>query len=217
MSITLVENLSKSYGAELILSAVSFRVEARDRIGLVGPNGSGKTTLLNLIAGRLLPDQGSITFPERIRTGYLAQIADFHPSRSLHEEMLTVFEDVKAWEDELERLAQQLNAGAEFMAQDPDGYAGILEHYAEVQAKLEHAGGYTIEPSIRRVLDGLGFTREQQAAPATQLWAGSRPAPRWASCCCRSRICSFWTSRPITWIWQPWNGWKGISIPGTAR
>src|SRR5215469_1279171 len=115
MSITIVENLTKSYGAELIFSGASFRVEDRDRMGLVGPNGSGKTTLLNLIAGRLVPDQGSIAFPERIRTGYLPQIADFHPSRSLYEEMLTVFEDVRAWEDELERLALQLGTSAELV------------------------------------------------------------------------------------------------------
>jgi ATP-binding cassette subfamily F protein 3 len=174
MSTTIVENLAKSYGAELILRGVSFRVEARDRIGLVGANGSGKTTLLNLIAGRLLPDQGSITFPERIRTGYLPQIADFHPSRSLYEEMLTVFEDVKGWEDELERLAMQLGAGADLLERDPQGYADILERYAELQTKVEHAGGYTIEPNVRRVLDGLGFSREQQAAPATQLSGGQQ-------------------------------------------
>ena len=174
MSITIVENLSKFYGAELILRAVSFRVEARDRIGLVGSNGSGKTTLLNLIAGRLLPDQGSIAFPERVRIGYLPQIANFHPSRSLNEEMLTVFEDVKAWEDELELLARELSTSAELLERDPDGYAAILERYAEVQAKIEHAGGYTIEPSVRRVLDGLGFTSEQQAGPATQLSGGQQ-------------------------------------------
>jgi ATP-binding cassette subfamily F protein 3 len=88
--------------------------------------------------------------------------------------MLTVFEDVRAWEDELERLALQLNDGAELLERDPQGYAAILERYAEVQAKLEHAGGYTIEPSVRRVLDGLGFTRDQQAAPATQLSGGQQ-------------------------------------------
>ncbi len=100
MSITVVENISKYFGAELIFSGVSFRVEPHDRIGLVGSNGSGKTTLLNLLCGKLTPDQGSITFPERVATGYLPQIADFHPSRTLYDEMLTVFAHVHSWEDE---------------------------------------------------------------------------------------------------------------------
>jgi len=172
MSITVVENLSKYYGAELIFSGVSFRVEPHDRIGLVGSNGSGKTTLLNLLCSKLAPDQGSINFPERAAIGYLPQIADFHPSRTLYEEMLTVFAQVHSWEDELTQLAARMS-DADLLAQ-PEAYSSLLQRYAELQDRLEHAGGYTIEPRVRRVLDGLGFTREQQAAPATNLSGGQQ-------------------------------------------
>ncbi len=172
MSITIVENISKYFGAELIFSGVSFRVEPHDRIGLVGSNGSGKTTLLNLLCGKLTPDQGSISFPERVATGYLPQIADFHPSRTLYEEMLTVFSHVHSWEDELAHLAAEMS-NADLLAQ-PEAYSALLQRYAELQDSMEHAGGYTIEPRVRRVLDGLGFTREQQAAPATNLSGGQQ-------------------------------------------
>src|SRR5579885_910891 len=172
MSIAVIEHLSKFFGAELIFSGVSFRVEAHDRIGLVGPNGAGKTTLLNLLAGKLQPDEGSVSYERGISTGYLPQIADFHPSRTLYEEMLTVFAQVHAWEDELAALATQMSDPA--LLEQPDAYNAVLERYAELQTKLEHAGGYTIEPSVRRVLDGLGFTREQQAAPATHLSGGQQ-------------------------------------------
>ena len=172
MSITVVENLSKYFGAELIFSGVSFRVEPHDRIGLVGPNGSGKTTLLNLLCGKLAPDQGSISFPERVATGYLPQIADFHPSRTLYEEMLTVFAHVHSWEDELTHLATEMS-NADLLTH-PEAYSTLLQRYAELQDRLEHAGGYTIGPRVRRVLDGLGFTREQQAAPATELSGGQQ-------------------------------------------
>src|SRR5215469_6292291 len=108
MSVVVVTDLTKSYGAELIFSGVSFRVEARDRIGLVGPNGAGKSTLLNLLAGHLHPDGGSTTFERGVTTGYLPQIADFHPSRTLFDELLAVFDQVRAWQSELDDLAARM-------------------------------------------------------------------------------------------------------------
>jgi ATP-binding cassette subfamily F protein 3 len=172
MSLAVISDLAKSYGAELIFRGVSFRIEARDRIGLVGPNGAGKTTLLNLLAGRLDLDDGHIAFEPGVRVGYLPQIAEFVPHRSLFEEMLAVFDEVHAWERELATLAARL-ADPDVLA-DPEPYAATLERYADLQARFEHAGGYTLEPRVRQVLDGLGFSREQQAAPAGHLSGGQQ-------------------------------------------
>ena len=171
MSIAVISELSKSYGAELIFSGVSFRVEARDRIGLVGPNGAGKTTLLNMLAGRLQPDSGSISLSAS-SLGYLPQIVDFVAERSISDEMFTVFEQVRAWEAELAELATRM--GDPTVLERPDEYAAIMERYADLQTRFEHAGGYTIEQRVRQVLDGLGFSREQQAAPAGQLSGGQQ-------------------------------------------
>ncbi|HZC07634.1 MAG TPA: ABC-F family ATP-binding cassette domain-containing protein [Ktedonobacterales bacterium] len=172
MSVAVITDLTKSYGAELIFSGVSFRVDGRDRIGLVGPNGAGKSTLLNLLAGRLEPDAGNIALAQGVAIGYLSQVADFHPERSLADEMRAVFTHVHAWERELADLAARMSDPATLA--DPDNYNALLERYAEVQARFEHAGGYTIEPRVRQVLDGLGFTREQQEAPARQLSGGQQ-------------------------------------------
>ncbi len=172
MSVAVITDLTKSYGAELIFSGVSFRVDARDRIGLVGPNGAGKSTLLNLLAGRLEQDGGSIALAQGITVGYLPQVADFHPERSLTDEMRAVFAHVHAWERELADLAAQMSDPATL--DSPDDYTALLERYADLQARFEHAGGYTIEPRVRQVLDGLGFTREQQEAPASQLSGGQQ-------------------------------------------
>ena len=161
-----------SFGAELIFSGVSFRVDARDRIGLVGPNGAGKTTLLNLLAGRLEQERGEIALAQGVSVGYLPQVADFHPERSLADEMRAVFTHVRAWERELAELAARMSDPAAL--RDPEAYHALLERYAEMQARFEHAGGYTIEPRVRQVLDGLGFTREQQEAPARQLSGGQQ-------------------------------------------
>jgi len=170
MSVAVITDLTKSYGAELIFTGVSFRVDVRDRIGLVGPNGAGKSTLLKLLAGRLEPDGGDIALAQGVSVGYLPQIADFHPERSLTDEMRAVFTHVHAWERELAELAAQMSDPDAA----PDDYNALLERYADLQARFEHADGYTIEPRVRQVLDGLGFTREQQEAPASQLSGGQQ-------------------------------------------
>ncbi|HLJ81946.1 MAG TPA: ABC-F family ATP-binding cassette domain-containing protein, partial [Ktedonobacterales bacterium] len=91
---------------------------------------------------------------------------------TLHEEMLTVFDQVHAWERELEALAARMSDPA--LVERAGEYSAVLERYADLQARFEHASGYTIEPRVRQVLDGLGFTHEQQAAPATQLSGGQQ-------------------------------------------
>ncbi len=172
MSLLSVENLTKSFGAELIFSGVSFRVDASDRIGLVGPNGAGKSTLLDLIAGRQEADGGAISGASALRVGYLTQTAGFVPTRTLREEMLQVFADARAWEQELHALAARMETPESF--ENADEYERLLDRYAELQERFEHAGGYTLEARVDQVLDGLGFTKEQQALPATSLSGGQQ-------------------------------------------
>ncbi|HET8905834.1 MAG TPA: ABC-F family ATP-binding cassette domain-containing protein [Ktedonobacterales bacterium] len=172
MSIAVITELTKSYGAELILQGVSFRVDARDRIGLVGPNGAGKSTLLNMLARRLDPDGGEIAYAQGTLVGYLPQVAEFVPHHTLYEEMLASLEHIHAWEREMTKLAAHMS-DTDVLA-DADGYNAILERYAELQGRFEHAGGYTLEQRVQQVLDGLGFTREQQSAPAAHLSGGQQ-------------------------------------------
>src|SRR5258708_27400486 len=86
--------------------------------------------------------------------------------------MRTVFRGVQAWHDELETLGARMSEPA--LLADANAYAGVLERYGELQAQIEHAGGCTIEQRVRQVLDGLGFSREQQAAPAAHLSGGQQ-------------------------------------------
>ena len=172
MPIVSVIQVGKSYGAERVFAGVSFQIEANDRIGLVGPNGEGKSTLLNLITGREEPDEGSIVIARNVRIGYLTQTIDFQPQNSLREEMHTVFAEVRAWEHELSELALELATPA---AQAESAlHEQLLKRYDELQTRFELAGGYTYENRIDQVLDGLGFTREQQAAPVLHLSGGQQ-------------------------------------------
>lgn len=172
MPILSVSHLGKSFGAERIFADVSFKIDEHDRIGLVGPNGAGKSTLLDILAGYQEAESGTISRARNARLGYLTQHADFRPENTLREEMLTVFEHVRAWERELGELAVQL-ASTEAQA-DQAWHGQLLTRYADLQQQFEHGGGYIYDNKVDQVLDGLGFTREQQVAPVMHLSGGQR-------------------------------------------
>nr|HET6902945.1 ABC-F family ATP-binding cassette domain-containing protein [Ktedonobacteraceae bacterium] len=172
MPIVSVIQVGKSFGAERIFEDVSFQINEDDRIGLVGPNGAGKSTLLNILASREKPDEGTIAIARNTRIGYLAQVVEFQPENTLRDEMLTVFAEVRQWEQLLNELAIALSK-PEAQA-DSSLHEELLERYAALQANFEHAGGYTYENRVDQVLDGLGFTREEQGSPVLQLSGGQQ-------------------------------------------
>src|SRR5437660_1841188 len=172
MPIVTCVQVGKSFGAERIFAGVSFQIDPQDRIGLVGPNGAGKSTLLNLLAGREGPDEGTVARQRNIRIGYLTQTTDFQPENTLREEMLTVFEQVRVWERELSDLAYELSAST--AQQESTLHEHLMQRYDDLQSCFEHAGGYTYENRVDQVLDGLGFTREQQSSPVSHLSGGQQ-------------------------------------------
>src|SRR5256714_4561073 len=172
MPIVSVIQVGKSFGAERIFSGVSFQINGDNRIGLIGPNGAGKSTLLNILAGREEPDEGKVAVARNTRIGYLLQATDFQAENTLREEVLTVFTEVREWEYELHELGLAMAAPAAQAV--PALHEELLERYAELQARFEHAGGYIYENRVDQVLDGLGFTREQQESPVLQLSGGQQ-------------------------------------------
>ncbi|GCE16364.1 ABC-F family ATP-binding cassette domain-containing protein [Dictyobacter kobayashii] len=170
MPVISIINLGKSFGAERIFSGLNFQIDPQDRIGLVGPNGAGKSTLLNILAGREEPDEGTIAIARNTRIGYLTQITDFQPDNSLREEMLSVFTQLRQWEQELSELAIAMSS----TQPDTDQHKSLLQRYDQLQVRYEHAGGYTYENRVDQVLDGLEFTREQQSSPVMQLSGGQQ-------------------------------------------
>jgi ATP-binding cassette subfamily F protein 3 len=218
MPIVNVTQVGKSFGAELIFSGVSFQIDEYDRIGLVGPNGAGKTTLLNLLAGYEEPEEGTISIARNTRIGYLTQHTDFLPHNTLREEMLTVFSEVRDWEHELNELAIALSNNAA-KQDDSSLHDQLLHRYDELQTRFEHAGGYTYEHRVDQVLDGLGFTREQQEAPIMQLSGGQQT---------RASLGKLLLQEPdlllldeptnhldlaaLEWLETYLNGWKGAMV-----
>ena len=166
MSLITAVNLGKSFGATDIFSGISLSVPHQARIAIIGPNGIGKTTLLRILAREDEPSQGEVSQAKNLSIGHLPQEAGFDSPRSLWEECLLPFEQLREQEAELQRLEQALA--------DATQVEQILPKYGRLQAKFEHEGGYTYIHRIQMVLSGLGFTQEEYQAPLTRLSGGER-------------------------------------------
>ena len=166
-----VSNLSKTFpGAEApILSAISFTVNAGERVGLIGPNGAGKTTLLRCILGEIAPDTGSVQFnPPSLRVGYLPQGLDVPDDWLVRDVLYPGAADLRAAEAELERLAVALSS-AEGDALDrlAEAYAAALERVETLSAQVDAAAG-------ERILAGLGLADVPLDGPAAALSGGQK-------------------------------------------
>jgi len=166
MPLVSVYNLSKSFGAFDLFSDLTFSIPHRARIGLVGANGIGKTTLLKILLGEEEPSAGKISKARGIQTGYLPQEALLVSDRTLWSECMTVFEPLIQKQEELTRL--------EHLMATPEADDQLMQQYGRLQVEFDALGGYTYELQTRMTLTGLGFSREDENRPLSQLSGGQR-------------------------------------------
>jgi len=150
-----VNQLKKYYGADLILSNIKLELHTRDRVALVGRNGAGKSTLLKIIAGQLSHDGGEMIKPKEVTIGYLAQNTGLESNLSIWDEMLTVFDSLKAMEKSLRQLEEQMADPGVYENQAI--YEKVLKEYDQLQVQFKEQGGYQYEADIRSILHGLNF------------------------------------------------------------
>ncbi|MCQ6562683.1 ABC-F family ATP-binding cassette domain-containing protein [Paenibacillus mendelii] len=150
-----VSDLSKSYGAQPILSSITFQIQPRERVGLVGVNGAGKSTLLRIIAGEMSSDSGTIYKAKETTIGYLAQTSGLQSDRTIEEEMRAVFAHLIDAEAELRSLERKI--ADPVLQDDAKAYADTLERYARLSDWFREEGGFEMETRIRSVLHGMNF------------------------------------------------------------
>jgi len=166
MSLVVGQKLSKFYGADEIFSNITIEIPPKARIALVGPNGAGKTTLVNVIIGQELPTDGKINTAKDARVAYLPQRPELEGDHTLWDEQLRAFEHLKAMEEKLTALAEQMA--------DPDLHDEAVVEYGALQADFEHQGGYDYETRIRMILTGVGFGQDEYDTPLSQLSGGQK-------------------------------------------
>ena len=155
MIIVQVNQLSKYFGADLILSNVKMEIQSKDRIAIVGRNGAGKSTLLKIIAGELSYDSGELVMPKDLTIGYLEQHTGLDSENTIWDEMLSVFAELRKLEERLRELEHQI--ANEKVYSDPDLFKKVSAEYDRLQLEFKDRGGYQYEADIRSVLHGLNF------------------------------------------------------------
>ncbi len=146
-----VNHISKMYGGNLIFEDMSFEINEKDRVGLVGPNGCGKTTLLRLVAGMEETDNGQIHWKKGLKIGYLAQIPEYEASMTARDVLATAFEDLLDVQDEMKQMEMEMAAAGE----DSHKLERLLAKYGILQERFSLGGGYEMEANIDRVANGL--------------------------------------------------------------
>jgi ATP-binding cassette, subfamily F, member 3 len=160
--------VTKAYGAQEVLRAVTFQFNPGEHVGLVGRNGAGKTTLLRLIMGAETPDNGEIERLRGFRYGALAQHVDFSGGMTVMDAALEVFEKLRALEEKMRDLEHAMteNSG--------DELDRVMHDYSEAQQAYEQEGGFSYHSRAEGVLLGLGFTKDEFGKRAENLSGGEK-------------------------------------------
>lgn len=152
-----IHNLSVSFGGEYLFEEISFRLNAGNRVGLVGKNGAGKSTLLKLLSKDMQIDSGTIAIEKDIKIGFLRQDIDFVQGRTVLEEAYQAFEEIKVLEKKLDHINQQL---AERTDYESESYNQLIIDLSDITSHYEILGGYNYQGETEKILQGLGFKRE---------------------------------------------------------
>ncbi|UOQ46561.1 ABC-F family ATP-binding cassette domain-containing protein [Halobacillus salinarum] len=167
-----LNQVTKRFGAELILSDIKLEVQKNDRIAIVGRNGAGKSTLLKMMAGEISHDSGNIFKPKETTIGYLAQNTGLQSDKSIFEEMEQVFAGLKKLEAELRDMEAKM--ADPVLLNDQQKYEQLLSDYDKRQVNFKTSGGYQYEADIKAVLNGLNFSDKDWATPISTLSGGQK-------------------------------------------
>ena len=146
----------KRFGHKLLFENADWLITSHDRVGLVGANGTGKTTLMKVLAGLDTLDYGALTIAKGTTAGYLPQDGLSLSGRTVFAECMSVFDELRAMERELETLTHSI---AE-LDHTSTAYADVADRYHRLEHEFQTRGGYSIEAEVGRVLMGLGFRKE---------------------------------------------------------
>ncbi len=151
-----IDNISVAFSGIDLFSEVSFMIDKKDKIGLVGKNGAGKSTLLKIIVGLQSLDSGNISKTSGLKIGYLPQQMSYQSGKTVIEEAKTAFKEVNDIKNQLDTLNHQL---AERTDYESESYASLIQSITDLSDRLNILGGQNVNEQLEKVLLGLGFLK----------------------------------------------------------
>ncbi len=167
MALLSITNASKSFGSNLVLHDVTFQVDARDKVGIIGPNGSGKTTIFRCLLGLEIPETGTIARARDIKISHLQQHNVFDGEKTVLEEVLNGRSDLLAIQAELAEIDTQLETES-----DPVRLDKIIHRQAALMEDFERGDGYSLQARAEATLAGLGVAERFFERAADSLSGG---------------------------------------------
>ena len=166
-----VDNLKVEFGVTPLFEDVSYVINKRDRIALVGKNGAGKSTMLKILAGIQAPTSGSVSVPRDVTIGYLPQVMILSDKHTVMEEAEMAFEHIFELQASIERMNQELADRTDY---DSENYRKLIEKFTHDNERFLMMGGTNYTAEIERTLMGLGFSREDFNRPTSEFSGGWR-------------------------------------------
>lgn len=152
-----IHNLSISFQGEYLFEDITFKLGNGDRVGLIGKNGAGKSTMLKILSKELEPDSGQIAGDKELKIGFLKQDIDFVMGRTVLQESYEAFVEIKQLEAQMEEINTQLVVRTDY---ESESYNQLMIDLNEIQHQYEIIGGYNYQGDTEKILNGLGFKRE---------------------------------------------------------
>ena len=167
MPVLSLSKIAMGFGERTLFEDVSFEVESRDKVGLIGRNGVGKTTLFKIICGELEPTAGVVATERGLNVGYMEQHACSAGDRSVYDELESVFDELKRMEHEIEKITITIDRST-------GDLTDLIARQTELIERFERDGGLTYKSRTRSALMGLGFREAEFGMPTSALSGGQR-------------------------------------------
>ena len=166
-----VESLKVEFGVKPLFSGVSFVINERDRIALVGKNGAGKSTMLKILCGMQKPTEGQVAVPNGCTIGYLPQVMILQDDTTVKEEAQKAFADIRKMAAKIDEMNRQLAERTDYESEE---YAELVERFTSEHDRYMMMGADNYEAEIERTLVGLGFKRTDLDRPTSEFSGGWR-------------------------------------------
>src|ERR1700685_2761949 len=160
-----LQNAGKRFGPRILFQDANWLITAQEKTALVGGNGTGKSTLMKVLAGLETLDYGTLQQTRGMSIGYLPQEGLRLTGRSIFEECLSVFDEIRGMETEIERLGGQLGT----LDHASPEYESAAERFSMLQERFQALDGYALDAQVGSVLTGLGFSKEDWARRTDEL------------------------------------------------